>query len=57
VQSSPTGRGFAIRVAALEDIIASKEWANRPKDQAALPELRALAAAAKHEGSEPGAST
>ena len=29
-------------VAGLDDIIASKEWANRPKDLAALPELRAL---------------
>lgn len=38
------GVGFAIRAAALEDIIASKEWANRPKDQEALPELRAIAA-------------
>jgi hypothetical protein len=41
---SVQGTGFAIRVAALDDIIASKEWANRPKDQDALPELRAIAA-------------
>ena len=33
-----------IVVAALEDIIASKEWADRPKDRAALEELRRLAA-------------
>ncbi|MGH9184478.1 MAG: nucleotidyl transferase AbiEii/AbiGii toxin family protein [Acidimicrobiales bacterium] len=33
---------IAVRVAALEDVIASKEWANRPKDREALPELRAL---------------
>jgi hypothetical protein len=38
-----SGTGFAIRAAALEDIIASKEWAKRPKDQAALPELREIA--------------
>ncbi len=34
--------GMAVRVAGLDDIIASKEWANRPKDRAALAELRAL---------------
>lgn len=34
--------GVAVRVAALEDVIASKEWANRPKDHLALPELRVL---------------
>jgi Nucleotidyl transferase AbiEii toxin, Type IV TA system len=33
-----------VRVAALEDVIASKEWANRRKDQEALPELRRLSA-------------
>lgn len=31
-----------LRVAGLGDIIASKEWAGRPKDHAALPELYAL---------------
>jgi hypothetical protein len=31
-------------VADLHDIIASKEWANRPKDRDALPELRGLVA-------------
>ncbi|MDQ6688360.1 MAG: nucleotidyl transferase AbiEii/AbiGii toxin family protein [Actinomycetota bacterium] len=36
--------GIAVRVAALEDVIASKEWADRPKDHEALPELRELAA-------------
>ena len=35
--------GLAVRVAALEDVIASKEWADRPKDRQALPELRELA--------------
>jgi hypothetical protein len=36
------GQGFTIRAAALEDIIAAKERANRPKDREALSELRAL---------------
>ena len=31
-----------IRVASLDDVIASKEYAARPKDLEALPELRAL---------------
>jgi hypothetical protein len=31
-----------VRVAALDDIVASKEVANRPKDQEALGELHAL---------------
>lgn len=34
--------GLVLRAAGLEEIIASKEWANRPKDHAALGELRAL---------------
>ena len=34
--------GIVVRVAALDDVIASKEWAGRPKDRDALPELRAL---------------
>ena len=34
--------GIVVRVAALEDVIASKEWADRPKDREALPELRSL---------------
>jgi hypothetical protein len=34
--------GTVVRVAALDDVIASKEWADRPKDRAALDELRAL---------------
>ena len=34
--------GVVVRVAALEDVIASKEWADRPKDHEALPELRRL---------------
>lgn len=37
-----TIRGMAIRVASLEDVIRSKEAANRPKDLAALPALRLL---------------
>jgi hypothetical protein len=31
-----------VKIAALDDVIASKEWSNRPKDQEALDELRAL---------------
>lgn len=37
--------GIAVQVAALEDLIASKEWADRPKDRDALPELWELATA------------
>lgn len=32
----------AVRVAALDDVIASKTWADRPKDREALVELRKL---------------
>ena len=34
--------GVRVLVASLDDIIASKEWADRPKDREALGELRAL---------------
>jgi len=34
--------GAVLRVASLDVIIASKEWADRPKDHQALPELRRL---------------
>jgi len=37
------GDGAATRIAALRDVIASKEAAGRTKDLAALPHLRALA--------------
>ena len=46
--------GLRVRVAGLDDIIASKEWANRPKDLAALPELRSLAARCAESSPEPG---
>ncbi len=36
------GEGLHVRVAALEDIIRSKEAANREKDRQALPTLRLL---------------
>ena len=36
------GEGLLVRVAALEDIIRSKEAANREKDRQALPTLRLL---------------
>lgn len=47
------GDGFAIRVAALDDIIRAKERANRPKDQQALPELRRLSRADERTGAQP----
>ena len=34
--------GVVIRLTALDDIVASKEFANRTKDDQALPELREL---------------
>lgn len=34
--------GVVVMVASLDDIIASKQWANRPKDREALVELREL---------------
>lgn len=37
--------GIMVHLAALDDIIASKEFADRPKDRDALVELRQLAAA------------
>lgn len=40
---SRTSRALPSTFAALEDVIASKERADRPKDRLALPELRALA--------------
>jgi len=36
--------GLVVKVAGLSDIIASKEWADRPKDHEALPELHVLQA-------------
>jgi hypothetical protein len=37
-----TDTGIVVRVAGLADVIASKQWADRPKDREALPELLAL---------------
>lgn len=42
--------GVTCRVASLEQIIRSKEAANRPKDRLVLPELRALLEARKRLG-------
>lgn len=41
--------GIDVLVASLEDVIASKEWAARPKDHEALPELRRLRDEAAHD--------
>lgn len=43
--------GVRVRVAALDDIVHSKEWADRPKDRDALDELHALQAR-QHQPSE-----
>lgn len=40
--------GAIVRLAALDDIVASKEFADRPKDREALPELRELQRRAGH---------
>lgn len=45
--------GLTIRLAALADVIASKEWANRPKDREALPELHAIQEHHTAEGDQP----
>lgn len=42
-----------MHVAALEDVIASKEWAGRPKDIEALPELRSLRSGYSAKEAEP----
>jgi hypothetical protein len=34
--------GVEIRILSIDHLIDSKEWANRPKDREALPELRRL---------------
>ena len=34
--------GIVVMIASIDDVIASKEYANRDKDRAALPELRQL---------------
>ena len=44
--------GITIHVAALDDIIASKERANRPKDLVVLPELRWLRDRQQHRSVE-----
>ncbi|HUP68586.1 MAG TPA: hypothetical protein VM142_02105 [Acidimicrobiales bacterium] len=45
--------GIVVHVAALEDVIASKEWAGRPKDIEALPELRSLRSRSSAKEAEP----
>ena len=44
--------GYRVRVAALADIIRSKEAAGRPKDHATLPILRALQEEIRHAAGE-----
>jgi len=44
------GEGLLVRVAALEDIIRSKEAANREKDRQALPTLRLLLEKVRNQG-------
>jgi hypothetical protein len=48
------GEGFVVPVAALEDIIRSKEAADREKDRQVLPTLRLLLAKRGAEPSKPG---
>jgi hypothetical protein len=47
------GNGFVIRAANLADIVASKEWADRPKDREALAELREILAERQSPAPEP----
>lgn len=42
--------GIVVHVAALQDIIDSKEFADRPKDREALDELRGLVAEHDQDG-------
>jgi hypothetical protein len=49
--------GITIRVASLDDVIASKEWADRPKDRQALPELRRLRDARPPDPEDPKSHT
>lgn len=42
--------GVEIRILSIDDLIDSKEWANRPKDREALPELRRLRDSPRQEG-------
>lgn len=47
--------GIVVRVASLDDIVESKEWADRPKDHLALPELYTIQGR-EHPGPNPTAT-
>lgn len=52
--TSRTRDGLTVKVASLRDVIVSKQWADRPKDHEALPELLELAAGSHDPTSEVG---
>lgn len=49
-------RGYPVLVASMDDIIHSKELADRPKDHLSLPELRRFRDQQKHDREGPGLS-
>ena len=46
--------GLTIQIASVQAIVASKEWADRPKDREALPELREIAERSDQRPERPG---
>lgn len=51
VQAGPI---LFVRIASVEAIVASKEWADRPKDREALPELREIVRRTNDRPERPG---